>query len=81
LGAGGGEDASGTEGGATEAPDPGWRGAGYTVANITSFSGSWFADREARLPDMRAPVPLRKGDPKYVATPRSGWKARCGWLA
>jgi TonB family protein len=62
-----------------EAPDP--RLAGrvvYTVAiqmpNITSFTGSWmvwFAEREP-LPgspqiDMRAPVPLRKVDPKYVA--------------
>jgi TonB family protein len=63
----------------SEAPDP--RLAGrviYTVAiqmpNVTSFSGSWlvwFAEREP-LPgspavDMRAPSPLRKVDPKYVA--------------
>jgi protein TonB len=63
----------------TEAPDP--RLAGrvvYTIAiqmpNVTSYSGSWmvwFAEREP-LPgspsiDMRAPVPLRKVDPKYVA--------------
>ena len=62
-----------------EAPDP--RLAGrvvYTIAiqmpNVTSYSGSWmvwFAEREP-LPgspsiDMRAPVPLRKVDPKYVA--------------
>jgi len=61
-----------------EAPDP--RLAGrviYSIAiqmpNVTSYSGSWlvwFAEREP-LPgvhvDMRAPVPLRKVDPKYVA--------------
>lgn len=62
-----------------EVPDP--RLAGrviYTIAiqmpNVTSYSGSWlvwFAEREP-LPgmpqvDMRAPVPLRKVDPKYVA--------------
>jgi protein TonB len=62
-----------------EAPDP--RLAGrvvYTIAiqmpNVTSYSGSWmvwFAEREP-LPgspsiEMRAPVPLRKVDPKYVA--------------
>jgi TonB family protein len=50
----------------------------YTVAiqmpNVTSYSGSWlvwFAEREP-LPgspavDMRAPLPLRKVDPKYIA--------------
>jgi protein TonB len=62
-----------------EAPDP--RLAGrvvYAIAiqmpNVTSYSGSWqvwFAEREPLpgLPqvDMRAPVPLRKVDPKYVA--------------
>jgi TonB family protein len=63
----------------TEAPDP--RLAGrvvYTVAiqmpNVTSFSGSWlvwFAEHEpvkgAAPPDVKAPVPLRKVDPKYIA--------------
>jgi TonB family protein len=61
------------------APDP--RLAGrvvYSIAiqmpNVTSYSGSWqvwFAEHEP-LPgmqnvDMRAPVPLHKVDPKYVA--------------
>jgi TonB family protein len=64
----------------SEAPDP--RLAGrvvYTIAiqmpNITSFSGSWmvwFADREplrgAPPRQMRPPVPVRKVDPKYIAT-------------
>ena len=63
-----------------EAPDP--RLAGrvvYTVAiqmpNITSFSGSWlvwFAEHEpvpgAEPPQVRPPVPLRKVDPKYIAS-------------
>ena len=64
---------------AVPAPDP--RLAGrviYSIAiqmpNVTSYSGSWqvwFAEREP-LPgmvqvDMRAPVPLHKVDPKYVA--------------
>jgi TonB family protein len=63
----------------TEAPDP--RLAGrvvYTVAiqmpNITSYTGSWlvwFAEHEP-VPgsgpvDMKAPVPLHKVDPKYIA--------------
>jgi protein TonB len=62
------------------APDP--RLAGrviYSIAiqmpNVTSYSGSWqvwFAEHEP-LPgvqqvDMRAPVPLHKVDPKYVAS-------------
>jgi TonB family protein len=65
---------------AVPAPDP--RLAGrviYSIAiqmpNVTSYSGSWqvwFAEREP-LPgmaqvDMRAPVPLHKVDPKYVAS-------------
>ncbi len=49
----------------------------YTVAfqmpNVTSYSGSWhvwFAEHEAneRQELMRAPVPLRKVDPKYIAS-------------
>ena len=50
----------------------------YTVAiqmpNVTSFSGSWtvwFAEREplkGAPPDMKLPLPLRKVDPKYVAS-------------
>uniref|UniRef100_Q02AZ3 TonB family protein n=1 Tax=Solibacter usitatus (strain Ellin6076) TaxID=234267 RepID=Q02AZ3_SOLUE len=64
----------------TEAPDP--RLAGrvvYTVAiqmpNVTSYSGSWlvwFAEHEpvpgAAPPQVKPPVPLRKVDPKYVAS-------------
>jgi TonB family protein len=63
----------------TEAPDPRFAGrVVYAVAiqmpNVTSFSGSWlvwFAERQP-LPgsgavEVRAPVPLRKVDPKYVA--------------
>ena len=62
------------------APDPILEGrVVYSVAlqmpNVTSFSGSWivwFADREppagGPAPDMRAPLPLRKVDPKYVAS-------------
>jgi TonB family protein len=63
-----------------EAPDP--RLAGrvvYTVAiqmpNVTSFSGSWlvwFAEHEpekgAAPPQVKPPVPLRKVDPKYIAS-------------
>ena len=63
----------------TEAPDP--RLAGrvvYAVAiqmpNVTSFSGSWlvwFAEHEpvpgAPPLEMKAPVPLHKVDPKYIA--------------
>jgi protein TonB len=62
-----------------EAPDP--RLAGrvvYTVAiqmpNVTSFSGSWqvwFAEHEpvpgAPAMEIKAPVPLHKVDPKYIA--------------
>jgi TonB family protein len=64
----------------SEAPDPRLSGRViYSIAiqmpNVTSYSGSWvvwFAEREP-LPglqkvDMRAPVPLRKVDPKYVAS-------------
>jgi len=62
-----------------EAPDPRLSGRViYTIAiqmpNVTSYSGSWqvwFAEREP-IPglkvDMRAPVPLKKVDPKYVAS-------------
>ena len=49
----------------------------YSIAiqmpNITSFSGSWivwFAEREpvpGQAPDVHAPLPLRKVDPKYIA--------------
>jgi TonB family protein len=62
------------------APDPILAGrVVYTVAiqmpNVTSFSGSWivwFAEHEpapgAATADVRAPSPLRKVDPKYVAS-------------
>jgi TonB family protein len=62
-----------------EAPDPRLTGRIiYAIAiqmpNVTSYSGSWqvwFAEREpvpgVQEVDMRAPVPLRKVDPKYVA--------------
>ena len=61
------------------APDPRFAGRMvYSIAiqmpNITSFSGSWlvwFAEREpvpgAAPPQMRAPVVVRKVDPKYIA--------------
>jgi TonB family protein len=49
----------------------------YTIAiqmpNVTSYSGSWivwFAEREpvpGQAPDVHAPSPLRKVDPKYIA--------------
>src|SRR5260370_9372552 len=50
----------------------------YSIAiqmpNVTSFSGSWlvwFAEREpvpgAAPPQIRAPVVVRKVDPKYIA--------------
>jgi TonB family protein len=49
----------------------------YSVAiqmpNVTSYSGSWiiwFAEREpvpGQVPDVHAPLALRKVDPKYVA--------------
>jgi len=60
------------------APDPFLEGrAVYSIAiqmpNVTSYSGSWivwFAERQplpgAPPAEMRAPVPLRKVDPKYV---------------
>jgi TonB family protein len=44
------------------------------MPNVTSFSGSWlvwFAEHEALAGsgpvDMKAPVPLHKVDPKYIA--------------
>ena len=61
------------------APDPRLDGrAVYSIAipmpNVTSYSGSWivwFAERTplagAPPPEVRAPVPLHKVDPKYVA--------------
>jgi len=64
----------------SEAPDPRLSGRlVYTVAiqmpNVTSYSGSWlvwFAERQPEPGqgpiEMRAPVPLRKVDPKYVAS-------------
>jgi TonB family protein len=60
----------------TGAPDPSLQGRTvYSIAiqmpNITSYSGSWlvwFAERQAPAAGtMRAPSPLRKVDPKYVA--------------
>ena len=61
------------------APDPRFSGRIiYMVAiqmpNVTSYIGSWtmwFADREpmpGQVREMRAPVPTRKVDPKYVAS-------------
>src|SRR5581483_1559915 len=59
------------------APDPSLEGrAVYTLAiqmpNVTSYSGSWivwFAERERAGPGaVRAPSPLRKVDPKYIAS-------------
>jgi TonB family protein len=62
----------------SDAPDPLLEGRViYTMAiqmpNITSFSGSWlvwFAERAtvAGKAGVEPPVPLRKVDPKYVAT-------------
>jgi TonB family protein len=62
----------------SSAPDPLLEGRViYTMAiqmpNITSFSGSWmvwFAERATLggKADVAPPVPLRKVDPKYVAT-------------
>ena len=62
-----------------DAPDPRLSGRTvYMVAiqmpNVTSFTGSWimwFADREpmpGNVREMRPPVPLRKVDPKYIAS-------------
>jgi len=63
----------------SSAPDARLAGkAVYSIAiqmpNVTSFSGSWivwFSERQpvpgAPPPEVRAPVPLRKVDPKYVA--------------
>jgi TonB family protein len=63
----------------TEAPDPRLSGrVVYSVAiqmpNVTSFSGSWlvwFAEHEpvpgSPVVEMKAPVPLHKVDPKYIA--------------
>jgi TonB family protein len=58
------------------APDPALEGrVVYTMAiqmpNITSYSGSWmvwYAAREQASGAMRAPSPLRKVDPKYIAS-------------
>jgi protein TonB len=58
------------------APDPMLEGRViYTMAiqmpNVTSFSGSWlvwYAAREQSAGAMRAPSPLRKVDPKYIAS-------------
>jgi TonB family protein len=61
------------------APDPRFSGRIiYMVAiqmpNVTSYIGSWtmwFADREpmpGQVHEMRAPIPTRKVDPKYVAS-------------
>jgi TonB family protein len=60
----------------SSAPDPALEGrAVYTMAiqmpNITSYSGSWmvwYAAREQSAGAMRAPSPLRKVDPKYIAS-------------
>ena len=64
----------------SSSPDPRLNGRYiYTMAvqmpNVTSYSGSWivwFADRDpetrAMVADLRAPVPVRKVDPKYIAT-------------
>jgi TonB family protein len=61
------------------APDPMLEGRivymlAIQMPNVTSYIGSWtvwFAEREHRpeaaSPEMRAPTPLRKVDPKYVA--------------
>ena len=45
------------------------------MPNVTSYSGSWivwFAERDsgqkANLAEIKAPVPLRKVDPRYVAS-------------
>ena len=66
----------------SQAPDERFSGREvYSIAiqmpNITSFSGSWlvwFAAREALpigpgapLPLVKAPIPMRKVDPKYIA--------------
>jgi TonB family protein len=62
----------------SSAPDPMLEGrVVYSIAiqmpNITSYSGSWivwFAEHEqtASTGEVRPPVPLRKVDPKYVAS-------------
>jgi TonB family protein len=63
----------------SSAPDPMLEGRViYSIAiqmpNVTSYSGSWlvwFAEHEQKegaTGDVRAPVPLRKVDPKYVAS-------------
>jgi len=62
----------------SSAPDPRLEGrAIYTMAiqmpNITSYVGSWmvwFAERstESEKAELDPPVPLRKVDPKYIAT-------------
>lgn len=60
----------------TAAPDPALAGrVVYTMAiqmpNVTSWSGSWlvwYAAREQAAGAMKAPSPLRKVDPKYIAS-------------
>jgi hypothetical protein len=61
----------------SSAPDPSLEGRViYTVAiqmpNVTSYSGSWlvwFAERErSGSGEIRAPSPVRKVDPKYIAS-------------
>jgi len=60
----------------SNSPDPALDGRTvYTMAiqmpNITSYSGSWmvwYAAREQVTGAMRAPSPLRKVDPKYIAS-------------
>jgi TonB family protein len=62
-----------------DAPDPRFSGrivymASIQMPNVTSYIGSWimwFADREPMpgvVREMRPPVPVRKVDPKYVAS-------------
>jgi TonB family protein len=63
----------------SDPPDPRMRGrAVYSMAiqmpNVTSFSGSWlvwFAARDAaaaHIGGVQAPTPIRKVDPKYIAS-------------
>jgi protein TonB len=61
----------------SSAPDPSLEGRMvYSIAiqmpNITSYSGSWliwYAERQqSGSGDMRAPSPVRKVDPKYIAS-------------
>jgi TonB family protein len=63
----------------TPAPEPRLEGRvvysmSVQMPNVTSFSGSWivwFADRErigGLASELKAPLPLRKVDPKYIAS-------------